>query len=212
MEPVPLECRRATVEDLESLRDLWSASGLPADDLVRFLNEFQVVTEPSGRLIYSIGLLAEEGQALLHSEALGCPPPDDPDACRALAWKRLGILSRNQGIRRIWTREDAAYWGTCGFDPLPARELPAELPSFVPREEGWLYFRQPEPAQADQLVKRELALWKTQREQENEEFQRKVRRFRAVALGLFGLSMVLLLALLFKVIQLKPDAFRQLFR
>ena len=212
MEPVPLECRRATLEDLDSLRDLWSASGLPADELAKFLNEFQVVTDPSGRIIYSIGLLTEDGQALLHSEAVGCPPPEEPDTCRALAWKRLGILSRNQGIRRIWTREDAAYWGTCGFDPLPVQELPAELPSFVPREVGWSVHRHHEPAQTELLVKRELALWQTRREQETEEFQRKVRKFRAVALVLFGLSMILLLAFLFTVLRLRPDAFRQFFR
>ena len=212
MEPVPLECRRATLEDLDSLRDLWSASGLPADELAKFLNEFQVVTDPSGRIIYSIGLLTEDGQALLHSEAVGCPPPEEPDTCRALAWKRLGILSRNQGIRRIWTREDAVYWGTCGFDPLPVQELPAELPSFVPREVGWSVHRHHEPAQTELLVKRELALWQTRREQETEEFQRKVRKFRAVALVLFGLSMILLLAFLFTVLRLRPDAFRQFFR
>ncbi|MEY4691537.1 MAG: hypothetical protein RIT19_1862 [Verrucomicrobiota bacterium] len=212
MEPAPLECRRATVEDLEPLRNLWSGAGLPADELGKFLHEFQVVTDPSGRILYSVGLLPEGGEALLHSEALESPPPPEADACRALAWRRLGILSRNQGITRIWTREDSEYWDTCGFDAVAARDLPATLPSFVPREDGWRVHRQPEPAQTDLLVKRELALWKTQREQEAENFQRRVRTFRTVALGLFGLSMILLLALLFKVIQLKPDAFRQFFR
>ena len=212
MEPAPLESRRATLEDLESLQGLWAAAGLPADELARFLGEFQVVTDPQGRLVHSIGLLVEGDQALLHSEASAQSPSEDPDVGRAAAWRRLRIVARNQGISRIWTREDADYWRTCGFHPVTVAELPRELPPFLQREDGWWVYQHPEPAQADQLVKREMALWKTQREQESETFQRKVRTFKAVALGLFALAMILLLAFLFTVMRLRPDAFRSLFR
>jgi hypothetical protein len=70
----------------------------------------------------------------------------------------------------------------------------------------------PDAAQADLMVQREFALWKTQREQESQSFQQRLQAFRAVALGLFGLSLILLLGFLFYAAKLRPDAFRNFFR
>ena len=70
----------------------------------------------------------------------------------------------------------------------------------------------PDAAQADLMVQREFALWKTQREQESQSFQQRVKAFRAVALVLFALSLILLLGFLFYAAKLRPDAFRLFFR
>jgi N-acetylglutamate synthase-like GNAT family acetyltransferase len=212
MEPAPLESRRATIEDLGALEILWSQSGLPAAELVKFLTEFHVVTDPDGQILHAIGLLVEGDQALLHSEALSVPQSIEPDACRAAVWRRLRILARNQGISRIWTQEDAEYWQVSGYQPISESQLPAELPSFVPREAGWWMHQSPDAAQADLMVQREFALWKTQREQESQSFQQRVKAFRAVALVLFALSLILLLGFLFYAAKLRPDAFRLFFR
>ena len=212
MEPAPLESRRATIEDLGALEILWSQSGLPAAELVKFLTEFHVVTDPDGQILHAIGLLVEGDQALLHSEALSVPQSIEPDACRAAVWRRLRILARNQGISRIWTQEDAEYWQVSGYQPISESQLPAELPSFVPREAGWWMHQSPDAAQADLMVQREFALWKTQREQESQSFQQRVKTFRAVALVLFALSLILLLGFLFYAAKLRPDAFRLFFR
>jgi N-acetylglutamate synthase-like GNAT family acetyltransferase len=209
MEPAPLESRRATIEDLGALEILWSQSGLPAAELVKFLTEFHVVTDPDGQILHAIGLLVEGDQALLHSEALSVPQSIEPDACRAAVWRRLRILARNQGISRIWTQEDAEYWQVSGYQPISESQLPAELPSFVPREAGWWMHQSPDAAQADLMVQREFALWKTQREQESQSFQQRVKVFRAVALVLFALSLV---GFLFYAAKLPPDAFRLFFR
>jgi N-acetylglutamate synthase-like GNAT family acetyltransferase len=212
MEPAPLESRRATIEDLGALEILWSQSGLPAAELGKFLTEFHVVTDPDGQILHAIGLLVEGDQALLHSEALSVPQSIEPDACRAAVWRRLRILARNQGISRIWTQEDAEYWQVSGYQPISESQLPAELPSFVPREAGWWMHQSPDAAQADLMVQREFALWKTQREQESQSFQQRVKAFRAVALVLFALSLILLLGFLFYAAKLRPDAFRLFFR
>jgi N-acetylglutamate synthase-like GNAT family acetyltransferase len=212
MEPAPLESRRATIEDLGALEILWSQSGLPATELGKFLTEFHVVTDSEGQILHAIGLLVEGDQALLHSEALSVPLPVEPDVCRAAVWRRLRILARNQGISRIWTQEDAEYWRVSGYQAIPESQLPPELPSFVQREAGWWMHQSPDTAQADLMVQREFALWKTQREQESQSFQQRVKAFRAVALGLFGLSLILLLGFLFYAAKLRPDAFRNFFR
>lgn len=179
-----MESRRADAEDLASLTDLWSAAGLPADELGGFLGEFHVVTDADGRVLHAIGLLVEDDQGLLHSEALAPGASHDPDGCRSTAWKRLRIIARNQGVRRIWTREDATYWSTCGFQPVAASDLPEPLPSFATREDGWWLFRHPEPSQAAQMIQQEMALWQTQREQEAEGFRNRLATFRVVAWGL----------------------------
>lgn len=179
-----MESRRADAEDLASLTDLWSAAGLPADELDGFLGEFHVVIDADGRVLHAIGLLVEDDQGLLHSEALAPGASHDPDSCRSTAWKRLRIIARNQGVRRIWTREDAAYWSTCGFQPVAGSDLPEPLPSFATREDGWWLFRHPEPSQAAQMIQQEMALWQTQREQEAEGFRSRLATFRVVAWGL----------------------------
>ena len=209
MEPAPLESRRATIEDLGALEILWSQSALPATELGKFLTEFHVVTDSDGQILHAIGLLVEGDQALLHSEALSAPQSIEPDACRAAVWRRLRILARNQGISRIWTQEDAEYWQVSGYQPISESQLPAELPSFVPREAGWWMHQSPDATQADLMVQREFALWKTQREQESQSFQQRVKTFRAVALVLFALSLV---GFLFYAAKLPPDAFRLFFR
>jgi N-acetylglutamate synthase-like GNAT family acetyltransferase len=212
MDPVSLESRRATVEDLESLETLWREAGLPATELGKFLTEFQVVISPDGRILHCIGLLVEGDQALLHSEALPSHPTVEPDACRSALWRRLRILARNQGISRIWTREDAEFWAISGYESIPESGLPAELPSFVPREDGWRVYHSPDPTQADLLVKRELALWQTQRELEKDSFQQRVKAFRAIAVALVVVVVVLSAAFVIKLAQVRPDFLQRLFR
>jgi hypothetical protein len=136
----------------------------------------------------------------------------DPDACRAALWKRLRILSRNQGISRIWTREDAEYWRISGYQSVPESQFPQEVPSFVQREEGWWSYQSPDPIQSDLQVKREMALWQTQRELEKQNFQQRVKALRAVALGLIVVVIALSALFVVKLAQVRPDAFQRLFR
>jgi len=86
------------------------------------------------------------------------------------------------------------------------------LPSFVQREEGWWNYQSPDPIQSDLQVKREMALWQTQREQEKQNFQQRVKAFRAVAVGLVALVIILSIAFLLAVAKVRPDAFQRLFR
>jgi N-acetylglutamate synthase-like GNAT family acetyltransferase len=209
MEPPTLESRRATADDLGALEFLWSQSGLPATELAEFLSEFHVVTDPDGQILHAIGLLVEGDQALLHSEALSAPQFVEPDACRAAVWKRLRILTRNQGISRIWTQEDAEYWRVSGYQLISESQLPRDLPSFVQREAGWWMHQSPDAAQTDLLVQREFALWKTQREQESQILKQRVKLLWVVAFGVFALALILILFFATKV---RPEVFRQLFR
>ncbi|NBP23279.1 MAG: DUF1552 domain-containing protein [Proteobacteria bacterium] len=66
--------------------------------------------------------------------------------------------------------------------------------------------------QADLLVKRELALWQTQRELEKDSFQQRVKAFRAIAVALVVVVVVLSAAFVIKLAQVRPDFLQRLFR
>jgi hypothetical protein len=73
-------------------------------------------------------------------------------------------------------------------------------------------YHSPDPTQADLLVKRELALWQTQRELEKNSFQQRVKAFRAIALALVVVVVVLSAAFVIKLAQVRPDFLQRLFR
>jgi N-acetylglutamate synthase-like GNAT family acetyltransferase len=67
-QPMPqLHIRRATVDDLPTLKSLWLAANLPADELENHLTEFQVV-EADGVFSGALGLQILRQHARLHSE------------------------------------------------------------------------------------------------------------------------------------------------
>jgi N-acetylglutamate synthase-like GNAT family acetyltransferase len=47
MKSANLRIRRATVDDLAALKDIWASMRLPPDELEKRLTEFQVVENPA---------------------------------------------------------------------------------------------------------------------------------------------------------------------
>lgn len=166
--------RRATTDDLPVLRALWTAQGLPAEALEPYLLEFQVAEERGGAPAAAIGLLVAEDQALLHSEAVS----GDDDEARAALWHRIRIIARNQGVRRLWTREDAPYWATCGFAPT-ADQPPPALAGAGP--EGWISFDLETPRQAGDLMAEQLNLLKLSSLEDAQRLQDQIRWIRGAA-------------------------------
>ena len=192
-------CRRATVDDLPALQDLWLSAGLPWEELEKFVTEFQVAELEDGRLEAAIGLLVEGSEGLLHTEAIRAGT--DADALRAALWRRIQIVARNQGVHRIWTQEDAPYWTASGFAGASTHDLTTFRASFLDQEGGWRLVLIVDPAKANVAVQEQMALWQANREQEAEEFRRKVKTFRAVAFLLFGIVLALALGVLWMVMR-----------
>lgn len=193
MDSPSYSARRATIEDLPALQGLWQNAGLPWDELEKFLTEFQVVPGEEGVLLGAIGMLVEGNHALLHSEALST----DDDELRVALWHRIQIVARNQGVHRVWTQEDAPYWRASGFSAASATDIAASGTTFVDGGAGWSVFQLVDPSKAESLVQEQMAVWQASRAQEAEEFQGRVKIFRAVAFGTLGLVMILLLGGLF---------------
>jgi len=106
--------RRATIEDLAVLREIWISMRLPSDDLEKRLKEFQVA-ETGGEVVGAVGIQFSGQYALLHSE--GYSDFSFADAARQLFWDRLQTLAANHGVFRIWTQENSPFWLRWGFQP-----------------------------------------------------------------------------------------------
>lgn len=119
-----LRVRRATVDDLETLKAIWRSMRLPADELEARLTEFQAV-ESGGQVVGALGFQIAGQHALLHSE--GYSDFSFADAARELFLKRIESLAANHGVFRIWTQEHCPFWTHAGFLPAGAETL-ARLP------------------------------------------------------------------------------------
>jgi len=109
MNPQPgLRVRRATVDDLVTLRMIWLSMRLPADELEKQLKDFQVVEAADGNVLGAIGIQFAKQHALLYGE--GYSDFSVADAARQMFWQRFEALAANYGIFRIWTQETSPFW------------------------------------------------------------------------------------------------------
>jgi N-acetylglutamate synthase-like GNAT family acetyltransferase len=135
MNPPKLRVRRATTDDLPSLKPLWKSLSLPADDLEKRLTEFQLVETDDGQLLGAIGIQILRQSARLHSEAY--PDFDLAGQVRPLFWERIRTLAANHGVFRLWTQHDSPDWILSGFQPANPDAL-ARLPDeWKPLEGQW---------------------------------------------------------------------------
>lgn len=129
MQPPSPVIRRATLDDLPALKQLWAQAQLPLAEEERHLTEFQVVVASDGRLVGAAGLHLRGKHGKLHSEAF--VHPEQEDAFRPALWERLRSVARNHGLVRLWTLEPAPFWHReAGFHPAADEErkkLPAEF-------------------------------------------------------------------------------------
>jgi len=128
--------RRATLDDLGALKPLWESMRLPADDLEKRLTEFQVVENPRGEVIGTIGFRMSGRHGCIHSESFS--DFSVADVARPLFWERLQVLSSNHGIARLWTQENAPFWNRMGFQPASPEALKNLPETWNNEKPAWL--------------------------------------------------------------------------
>ena len=144
------QARRATIEDLQKLMPLWEEAGLPAGELGKRLQEFQVVEAEDGEITGALGLLIAGNDALLHHECFA--PAADADAVRAKLWERVQTISRNHGLVRIWTQQATAFWNQSGFQS-PSPEIAGKLPAaFAGPPQPWMLIQLREDVAASPTI------------------------------------------------------------
>jgi hypothetical protein len=131
-----LQARRATLDDITSLRNHWEMMRYPLVELEKQLTDFQVVVDSTGAVIGSIGLRTFQRQGHIHSEAFS--DFSLAERARPLLWERIQALCTNHGVVRLWTDDPSPFWTHNGFQ----RALPAvleKLPEPWDRTKpGWL--------------------------------------------------------------------------
>ncbi|MBI5383768.1 MAG: hypothetical protein HZA90_03685 [Verrucomicrobia bacterium] len=178
------QVRRATVEDLPQLRELWLLEDLPADALEPRLAEFHVVDDGEGHVIASVGLATADKHGRLHSEAILLS--EQADALRTLLWPRLQTLAKNHGLARLWTSLPAPFWKGTGFKKVTEETL-ALLPAEF-SEDGvtWLTMPLRSEAMSEADLDKQIAVLRAMSLADNQRLQDRAKLMRMLALGLLA--------------------------
>jgi hypothetical protein len=179
MSPSVLRVRRATVDDLETLKLLWAAMRLSPEELESRLTEFQVVENSESEVLGAIGILVSKQHALLHSE--GYSDFGVADAARHLFWERIQTLAANHGIFRIWTQERSPFWKSFGFVP-PTTEVFPRLPEEWKNEfdGGWLTFQLKNEDVINAAFEKHFADFSKSEKRETERVSAKARQINLI--------------------------------
>jgi N-acetylglutamate synthase-like GNAT family acetyltransferase len=183
-----LKIRRATAEDLDTLKVIWTSMRLPAEDLGRRLTEFQVV-EADGQVAGAIGFQIVRSAALLHSE--GYADYSVADAARSLFWERIQKLAANHGVFRLWTQENSPFWLRWGFQPADDEAL-ARLPDeWKDSEEKWFTLELKNEAVITAALKNQFAGFMDDEKKKTAQVSAKARTINTViTVAGFGIGIV----------------------
>lgn len=128
MAPSGFTLRRATLDDLETLRGLWREARLPEHELDKRFTEFQLAVDRHDWILAALGLRFAGAHAEVHSLAIR-RADQEAELCEAL-WQRVLQLSQQQGAYRLWSRIPGEFWSDRGFAVAAAaiaKELPPSL-------------------------------------------------------------------------------------
>lgn len=179
MSAAPLRVRRATIDDLATLKALWQELKLDATDLERRLTEFQVAEGTDGRLVGGVALQMIQGQGLLHSEVFS--DFAIADQARPLLWERLQAVAANHGLLRVWTRESAPFWSHCGLRTATGEQL-AKLPEpWRVRDARWLVLQLREETSATLSVEREFEVFMRTEKERSQAAIQQAKTLKTVA-------------------------------
>ncbi len=128
MSSMKFQARRATLDDLPTLKTLWASMNFSVANLEKQLTEFQVITDEAGQVIGGVGFQMLGKHARVHSEAFG--DFGLADYARPALWQRIQTLATNHGLVRLWTTENSPFWARNGF-------VQAKEDDFTNMPTGW---------------------------------------------------------------------------
>jgi len=181
--------RRATVDDLPSLKALWMKAGLPVLEEERHLTEFQTIWDSSGALAGAAALRVLGKQGWLHSEAF--LHPELEDSLRPLLWDRLRSVARNHGLARVWTREEAPFWHQqAGFVLVDEVQQKQKPPGWGDTPTGWWLLTLREESQDAIALEREFAMFAESQKASTDRVIEQARQLKKVAYVVLALALL----------------------
>ena len=183
MNPPNFRVRRATLEDLSALLQLWSSMKLDADALAKRATEFQVAEDNNNNTILgAIGLHIIAKQGCIHSEAF--TDFSVADQVRPLFLDRVKALATNHGLVRLWTRESAPFWKHSGLEQPDAQateKLPADWKQLG---SGWLTLKLKEDVEEVLSGNKDFALFVEAEKRRTQKTLEQARTLRGVAMAI----------------------------
>ena len=172
------QARRATLDDLAGLRELWRAEKFSEAGMEKRVPEFQLVQTANGGIVGALGLRVVGTQGLLYGESIGDFALTD--TLRPLLWERMLTVARNRGLARLWTQNDARFWREQGFEAA-GELLPKLPPEFAGAEALWFTLKLKEDVLAGLTPEQEFALFRKGAMQESEQALRQARIMKFIA-------------------------------
>jgi N-acetylglutamate synthase-like GNAT family acetyltransferase len=195
--------RRATVDDLIGLKQLWQRAHLQVLDLEKRLTEFQLIVTDGGDLLGAVGLQIDGKQGRVHSEAF--TQLEDQDQHRQQLWERIQSIARNHALVRLWTRESAPFWTQRGFQE-PTEEVLQKLPAvFGEGSKPWLSLQLREENIAVISLEKELELFQASQQASSERLLQQARVLRAVVFVILGIAVLVGLYFLVQIFLKNPS-------
>lgn len=185
--------RRANMEDLPALRELWQRENLPAAELEPRFTEFQLALAADGSLAGALGLHQQNLQGLIHSEAFA--EPAQAVRIRPLLWTRIQMFAKNNGLHRLWTLPVASFYREQGMTDIDDA-LRAKLPEgFGNPMADWVTLRLRDEQSPAVKAEKEFELFSLLQKEANEKSLKQAQALRVMAYGLFALALLGLIAL-----------------
>jgi len=189
MSSLKFQTRRATLDDLSRLQQLWTMMRFTDTDLERQLTDFQVVVDSTGQIVGCLALQIVLRQGRVHSEAF-----EDfslAEHARPELWSRIQTLAQNHGLARLWTLEQSPFWSRNGFTVPSEADLGKMAQGWDRTTPGWLTIKLKDEEALASLEK-EFALFV-----ESEKQQRANLLSRAKFLKTLAIAGITLIALVF---------------
>ncbi len=189
------QTRRATLEDLPQLRELWQEANLPVAELDKRLTEFQVALDSAGRLAGAIGLQMNKLHGVVHSEAFASPA--EAAEIRPLLWPRLLTVAKNNGLLRLWALPTTSFYREQGMTDIDD-VLRAKLPEgFGSPLADWVTLKLKEENPVAISVEKEFEVFAMAQRAESERTISQANSLRLIAYGLLVLVLAALGVLAF---------------
>ncbi|MDA1276045.1 MAG: hypothetical protein O2960_18670 [Verrucomicrobia bacterium] len=179
MHPTKIQARRANLDDLPGLRDLWRNAKISELSVEKRFTEFQIVEEIGGTIIACAALEISGRQGKIHSWI----PPNSEIHKHAehLLWMRISALAQNHGLVRLWTLETGEFWKSHSFSG-PNSTMRRNLPSpFGLDSRDWLFLQLRDDTAETMSVEQHLELFQETQRRVSEKMLSRIRVARLFA-------------------------------
>lgn len=188
MSPIDCQLRRATLDDLARLRQLWEQAKLPAATLEKSLTEFQIAEAADGTLLACIGLQLEAQQGRIHTEVW--TNSEMQAEMRSRLWERVLTVAKNHGLWRLWIQDQSPFWRAQGFVEADANALMKWPARFGERTEHCLVLQLREEIAPAISFEHEFELFKQSHQDQTNRTLRQARVLRVFAAVVAALLLV----------------------